>query len=45
MELPFELRVVEAALYAAAKVLEAETTLLEARALPSLASLTRKVQC
>ena len=41
--LPYELRAVEAALSAAARLLEAETSALEARALPSLHSLTQKV--
>lgn len=43
-ELPYELRALEAALFAAAKVLENETIALEAKALPSLASLTQKVR-
>ena len=42
--LPYELRALEAALSAAARLLEAETSTLEARALPSLHSLTQKVQ-
>jgi hypothetical protein len=41
--LPYELRALEAALSAAARLLEAETSALEARALPSLHSLTQKV--
>ena len=41
--LPYELRALEAALSAAARLLEAETGALEARALPSLHSLTQKV--
>ena len=42
--LPYELRALEAALSAAARLLEAETTALEARALPSLHFLTQKVR-
>lgn len=42
-ELPYELRALEAALFAATKVLESETSVLESRALPSLASLAQKV--
>ena len=42
--LPYELRALEAALSAAARLLEAETSTLEARALPSLHSLTQKVR-
>ena len=41
--LPYELRAVEAALSAATRLLDAETGALEARALPSLHSLTQKV--
>ena len=41
--LPYELRALEAALSTAARLLEAETSALEARALPSLHSLTQKV--
>jgi hypothetical protein len=43
-ELPYELRALEAALFATVKVLEAETNVLEGRALPSLASLAQKVR-
>lgn len=42
-ELPCELRALEAALFAAVRMLEAETSALEAKALPSLASLAQKV--
>ena len=42
--LPYELRALEAALSAAARLLEAEMSTLEARALPSLHSLTQKVR-
>lgn len=43
-ELPYELRALEAALFATVKVLEVETNALESRALPSLASLSQKVR-
>jgi hypothetical protein len=42
--LPYELRALEAALSAAARLLEHETSALEARSLPALNSLTQKVR-
>jgi len=43
-ELPYELRALEAALSVAARLLEHETSSLEARSLPALNSLTQKVR-
>ena len=42
--LPYELRALEAALSAAARLLDHETSSLEARSLPALNSLTQKAR-